>query len=466
MAENSILTPSLGRSNSKMSFSKNLPRAVRKSAATLLLLAALAVEVYFLVRGKPLGLLSKWTGGSSWMEGEPIASVVSKVQDVRVQPVGDLVWDAVEPAQTLYKKQNLLTLARSKVLIEFADGSGLELQENTLVEIDRPAESGGFGKPKRLSMKLLRGSLRKVRTRKEPGAAAPTDYEIQLGDSKIEFGSRTSLNLQAEDAASGRGAQVVVEEGDARTDHAGESLSLRAGEEGAFPLQGEKGSVVTRRNQFAPVLPSGGALLESEAEKTQVKFKWNINTPPMGEDPQELEISADPAFKSQVNRLRIAGTHPPLQYVETQVTLPTGSEPKPWYWRVKGLGPAEGVSRTEKFWLQPKARPALLLPGEGSKLPPKEVTRFVWKEATEASEYDLELKGAVARVERVRQASYELAADDAQPGQVQWRVRIRYADGAASAWSDWRSLTLSGAPAGPPPPADLEADVTPQGESR
>jgi hypothetical protein len=84
----------------------------------------------------------------------------------------------------------------------------------------------------------------------------------------------------------------------------------------------------------------------------------------------ELEVSDDPEFKSNLKKLRIGPTEPPLKQVLGKIALPVNPKATAWYWRVRTLNLHPSVTKSEKFWIQSKKEASQLQLFKPPALPP------------------------------------------------------------------------------------------------
>jgi len=311
----------------------------RKTA--ILLLIALLIEVYFIIYDIPfLGQ------DRPAIDTPPIADLVTSKNTVRVQDPGELVWGETTQGQRLHQRQSLLTLERSRAELAMLDGSGIEVDENSLITLESIDESAGDIPV----IRIHRGGIRRTKSGKTGQA-----LQILVGNHSLVASPDAELRVIAGPEGVGGRAEVIVDEGRVTLDPTPgmSELTLKAGQEMMLG-EGRSRSGEIRSAGLSVQGPAGGDLIESDKGTATVRFRWRIHDSAPAGTPLELEVSRDPTFQKDVSTLRIAATEPPLKYVDTKITLPTGKEAALWHWRVRPVGSRpDQNSRTENFWVKP-----------------------------------------------------------------------------------------------------------------
>src|SRR5687767_8318594 len=103
------------------SVATNPPRS-KWRIVSIALLFLLALEIYFLVRDVPL-LGNRGSPEEYLNRGDstPVAELVRRRNEVRVQAPGALVWQESRDGQTLFRLQSLLTAEDSRAEVAFLD---------------------------------------------------------------------------------------------------------------------------------------------------------------------------------------------------------------------------------------------------------------------------------------------------------------------------------------------------------
>jgi hypothetical protein len=316
---------------------------------TLILFFALGIEIYALLNDIPWIQSFFLDQPRQDHSDSPIAQLMSHKNTVRTQSGGEIVWSEASPQQGLHWQDSILTLERSKAEIAFLDGAGLIIDENSLIQLQRRTE--GESNSQRITVKLLRGSLRKIKGR--ANSDSTQELSIQVGDTLANLSNDSELTIVA-NPTSPEGGQIQVQAGEIRLETPSGTLLLKRDEETTLN--------VTKNSKIQPVVkpaifvlrsPTGGENIEADVD-AKVKLRWNVNGHRTGGDPLEVEVSQSPDFKQDVHRLRIGATTPPLEYVEAKIKLPIQTQPARWFWRVRTASENSIFSHVESFWIQPK----------------------------------------------------------------------------------------------------------------
>ncbi|MCM2321876.1 MAG: FecR domain-containing protein [Oligoflexia bacterium] len=428
----------------------NPPTATRSTWpwASLGLLAALAVELYLLLNDVPL-----LPGQGAPVRGPttaPVAELMTQRNIVRVQAPGGLVWEETTPGQVLHRSESVLTLARSRAEIAFLDGTGLVLDENTLVQLEK-TPSDDASHYQKIVVKLLRGKLHKSAPKKasqllsrqtEKGTTPP--LEIQVGDTRAILNSATELTVTALPER----MSVEVHSGEVELSAPQKQITVTEGEEATLDAKGSSPRVA-RKIPLTLLAPRAGTHLLPLATRTSVDFRWRNNLTSLPAVPMDLEAGTDPAFEGEVIRLRIPATEPPLKSVQASLKLPTGAATATrWYWRVRPLDRNASPSATESFWIQPLPVPRLKSSGPD----------LFWSAVEGATGYLVEISRAGEQTRVVPVTTTTLRVPTSGAGDYRLRVRAQLPSQLQTPWSAPHSFTVQEAAdsaALPPPPGEL-----------
>ncbi|MGZ3697616.1 MAG: FecR domain-containing protein, partial [Bdellovibrionota bacterium] len=369
-----------------------------------------------------------WRSGS---ETPPIADLISHRNETLFQAPGEVIWASTHDGQTLHRNARVMTLERSKAEIAFLDGTGIVVEENTMIELERnPTEGPGL---KSLRLKLVRGSIRKAPRHALAGAPAP-QVEIETAGSTLEVSPLSELAVSVE--ASGKAARVQVFAGEAQAQGSADSapVTIGAGDEASL---GKK--VTARKAVFSLAGPVNGETLGLPSDG-RVNFRWTVDPSAIGAHPTVLEASTHADFSGEVRHVTIAASEPPLAQVEAKLKLtePAGRSEQ-WYWRVRALDADTLTSPVEKFWTERSVAPELRYPPDASHVAAGAGVELAWG-ALEGASYTLELDGAERAV-----AAPTAALDAPGAGEHRWRVRAKLVDGTETGWSAARTFTVAGA---------------------
>lgn len=382
-------------------------------------------------------------------QAPPIAELMSVQNSVRVQDEGELIWDEASGRRTLFRRQSLLTLEGARAEIAFLDGTGLVIDEKSLVVLEKsPADDSG--QYQRIVLRLVRGTLHKASPRKTSdllrriGSRTP-EFEIEAGGARIELTPTSEVTVTT--------SHVLVQGGEIKiTGSSGSPITVRSGEEARLAGAESKTPPVVQRAPFLLLSPKAGQSIEAQTDRQAVRFRWNATRDAVASRPQELEASRDPDFRTGVLRARIAGAEPPLEYVEINLEVPASRESVRWHWRVRS---GERVSVSESFSLAPRVAPASRYPTAGARVAAGSALELSWGPILSATSYEIEVSG------RPPLTSTEpfVRVDSLEEGTARWRVRARLSDGSVTEWGESREIRVGSSATDetpPPPPDELE----------
>ncbi len=430
------------------SITLNDGRAKTTLLATLTLGVGLAIEVFYLLNDIPL-----WNPPSSRSftpSTPPIAELMTRQNDVKTQAPDELVWNEAREGQTLYRRQSVLTLEGSKAEIAFLDGTGLTVDEKSLVQLEKTPSDESLGY-QRLVIKLLRGKIHKSSPRKTSdlsrklGARTP-EIEIQTGDTHVMLTPSSELTITALPEDPTRGARIEVQSGEVSvvSPH-GQMVSKQGEEVTTFKDSESKPEVKTL--SFTLLSPKGGTDIQALNSKQRIRFRWNAAREAATGTTQEVEISQDPQFRSVTVRSKIPAAEPPLQYVEVNVEVPATSTPSLWHWRVRAPSPERHkeaiVSTKETFWLRPLPIPELRYPLDRVRVQSDRPIDLSWMSVDTATAYELEVhEPSGNRVHSLNDPTARLQPP-AVMGVTRWRVRAKLKSGDSGPWSTLREIHWS-----------------------
>jgi|GEM_PF-4216728 len=398
----------------------------------------------------------------------PIAELVTGRNSIRIQNAGELIWSTANSGEPLLDKQSLLTLEDSRADVAFLDGTGLVVEENSLIQITRPPGNA------RIFINLLRGSVQKRRAiadlKKGP------ELVITAGNSQIisKPGSEFTVTMTPESIG---GAKLFIHKGEASVIAGDAKPSIaNLGETVEIARLGSADVPVARRNAFHLRSPRGGDPLKPTSEFV---FEWSIDVNQIADSPQEIEVSTDPEFIRDTRKKMINATYPPLENARASFFLPPTDATVRWYWRVRALS-KQLMSPTETFMLEPDPRPAPLLPSNASVARAGLPIDFAWSAVKDAENYEIQVTStrntASADESKQTQTSRLFARiPDLPLGEWKWQVRARFPGGVAGRWSAARRFTVITPPpvverpkdySPPPPPKLQEPEIEKKSQNR
>ena len=408
---------------------------------SLLLLCALLAELYFLLNDVPLRSARNWLPSDRSMP--VIGELMTKENQVQIQTSGELVWEDAQPGQTLRRKQSILTLDSSKAEVAFLDGTGLLIDANSLVLLEKNSadDRGGYEK---IVIRLLRGSIHKSLPRKtseilrysaEGGKRVTPEFEVLAGEKRIEVHAQDELSL-SENA--GR-YELSVREGAPEIHLGSSSLVLHSGETVELPNSPENlEKLKPEMSKISLLTPTEG---ESISNAIPV-FRWKNGE----SDSLRISIGSDPNFKSTLITKNLAkGT---AEWLWPEIPFPMrGQAPQLFYWQVESLNnPA--LKSVGNFWLLPQVIPEILSPQKSqNRILMGEKFQIVWTPLEKALSYEVDFENGEKETVTLETLDIVPATE-----KIRFRVRAKFQDGSYSAWSEERALRAVSEKAPPPPP--------------
>ncbi len=398
---------------------------------------ALGVEIYLLVYDIPILRDPDMNRVVSGARGAIVAELVDRKNVVRIQEAGDIVWEDISPGQKLHQSQSVLTLEGAQAQIAFLDGSGLVVDESSLVRIERLEKSG------RIVVSLMRGTLHK-RGRHRTGKPSDRDMEIRLGSATAiaKAGSEVTVVASPETAM---GHRILVQEGQIALDAGTGSIEVSKGEEAQFTPDASS-PPRTRKLPFTLVYPRSNEIVSRNGKTA---FKWEVDTAIAKGGPLELLVSADPGFGEGTLKSTIGATHPPLKTIQAAIDMSGFADAEKLFWKVRSV--SQGLeSAIETFVLEERIRPSLVHPLHHARITPGTATTLVWRPVPEAAGYEIEIN---SKTVSSKDSYYE--HHEWSEGENTWRVRAKTDEGRFTDWSETRMIEVVGHDQPPPPPTEL-----------
>ncbi|GHV69336.1 hypothetical protein AGMMS49928_11220 [Spirochaetia bacterium] len=254
----------------------------------------------------------------------PIGTISFKYKTAQRRLSDRVLWDQLQQESPVYAGDTIRTAGLSEAVIHFPGGSKVDLDENTLIQIQT---SGG-----RTRIDLEDGFLSL--------AAGSGGLMIGSGGTVVEAVPDAVLSAGTGES----GLTLRVNEGSVRlTDTEGISREESAGAVISPASQVEPAAVV-----FAP--RPNARFLNPRQEPLDLAFSWNrLNLAP--EEPLKLEIAEDRRFNRIVQTFESRET-------AAQIALPSGL----WYWR---LTFADAALATGRVSVVPAPAPSLITPSDG-----------------------------------------------------------------------------------------------------
>jgi len=291
---------------------------------------------------------------------QSVGTVVSRSNVVQRRAADRLLWDRLIKESSIYLGDIIRVAEHSTAEIDL-EGQQINLNENTLIRIQRAADGGN------LQIELTEGSI-SVSTGDEGG-----NIQLNLMGQVVETTSGSVLNLTAD----AEGVLIQVNEGAARIiKEDGESRAMSSGS----MLVIDSGGTEKRSPAVIVTRPRSNArFLNNKKEPLPVNFQWNrINLEQ--DDYLNLEIAEDRNFEKIVRTIEGLTD-------STRSSFDAGT----WNWRIS-LG--DNILSSGRFTVAQASSPELVSPIKDSSIlyhndPPS--VRFQWSGVGEASHYFLEV---------------------------------------------------------------------------
>ncbi|HUP57949.1 MAG TPA: hypothetical protein VM598_10890 [Bdellovibrionota bacterium] len=395
--------------------------------------------------------------------GTPMAMVERRESSVRRKAAGTFVWNNVNLADDLYRRDLVQTSAESSALIRFSDNTLLEVGENSLVVIDDLKD---------FKLGVMRGNLvvrsaqgdRKISI-DEDGKAKVEEISLRLlkPEPLARFFAAERVGREIEFAWASRGQAAQ-----------GAAYKLEISQERAFPpgatrviesreaaarmalvpgrwfwrvSAGASGSSETRQFRVAqaaaltPVFPVGGQRVPRWGADRTLQFRWATSQIGVGIEAQSrhfLEVADDSEFRIGKRESQLAAD----AGAAVIDAVPAGRR----YWRIRSqFGDLVLLSRAESFVAEEGKDLGLTqtYPATGERLElSRAAVRFAWDSDGPAQSFQIEIESADGKPVASTTAgarSYAWSAPAA--GQYRWRVTAR-AGTQSLGQTAWRNFSV------------------------
>lgn len=261
----------------------------------------------------------------------PIGTISSSDNDVRRKNSGNFVWLPGNKKDQIYNRDSIFTGDGSKAAIQLNDGSLIQIQENSLVNLN--LKNGQMELDLRFGQFVGNGnSTLRVKSGDE-------EYVIQGKDAKFEINK--SQNGAVDVKVLSGNAEIT---GKAGKQNLKSNESLQITKKGAEKNQADAKITLLTKNE---------ALLYREADKAPLPFAWE-GKGPMSQ--YQIEIAKTSDFK-KVLALRTT--------TEQKFNVKDSLQEGEYFWRVKGLDDNRkplATSATHKFYLSYMLAPTITTP--------------------------------------------------------------------------------------------------------
>ena len=418
------------------------PRPVRRDFDWALSLLSLAGALFC------TWLLAQHHEENAARSEAPIATLTLARAQVRRRPLGLLAWNHLDPGAAVYDLDSVFVPPGSAASLTFENGSRLEVEENSLVVINRPASSEGA----QTQVQLIRG--------RASGISGKGGMELR--------GTNWVTNLPAQAGAMvnlqpGKPAHVEVFAG---TAHVKTNSGAHALEENQAADIAANGTLESARFSVALTSPLRSARLYFQASPPPVVFAWKQSEA----GALRVQIASDRGFREVIlDAPVIDGT---LRF------QPLGSGT--FWWRVAS---ADGQPRSEVRTLElledrapipsspgldeqidTHARSITLTwsavqnaPGYRVEISKQEDfgSLVKWRSGWAAVRYQVEVQAPGMAVAKSAPQRPGLSSSVTTPGRYEWRVRAEDVEGGTSEWSTRGSFVLA------PPVQEVVVKVVP-----
>ncbi|MCS6971670.1 MAG: FecR domain-containing protein [Leptospiraceae bacterium] len=350
----------------------------RDKIVTALLLLAVALLLYL--------LQCHWRRRSGLKgEAQPVGEVEYKYRQVQRKFADRMVWEDVEPKTPVYAYDWIMTQENSDARLSFKNGARVEIDPESLVEIEDPAE----------------GTM------------------LTLREGNIQADTRQSGKgvIRAAD-----GSTIELEKGRAQVASRGKELSVDVKEGRAKIAQGNKKTIA-----------ESGEIVEKKGDEFQkTRTEIRLKSPPQEivfDDPNrpvDFVFEAPPESRDCNIHLKSGDKTERIIKVAKGSThrekLPHGT----YYWRATCLAQNKLISSgTGTFRIRPSAGLELVAPRQGELVPTNQAETLVlrWQggPATVELSQSPDFNPVITRAEKIEN-SY--AVPKLKPGKYYWRVSL------------------------------------------
>lgn len=285
-----------------------------------------------------------------------LATVAFRSSEVRRRPAGTLLWDMIEAGQPLFEEDTVYVATGASATIHLDDGARLELEENTLVVLERPTKAA------HTRVAVRKGAM--------SGVAGSRELEVAAG------GALASLEPSAEarvDVDPRGGAEVAVLGGSATVATPAARQRLEKDQRGSI---GAGGGVALSAPPAATLVwpPRNHRLRQGEP----IRLRWR----PAPTEAIGIQVARDREFA------QIAWT---AEGAAGELALGTPAIGQYWWRAVDATGRAR--SETRRFAVYDEAPPRPLRPRDAERLE-LPIVPFAWSKVPGASRYEIEISGS------------------------------------------------------------------------
>lgn len=412
------------------------------------------------------------TGTGMSGQGAPIAQVLQAEKRVKRRLASSYIWNAVQAEQQLFRRESVQTGPESQAVIRLADGTTVEVRENSLVVIDETknlmnsfiqgslilhqesgdsvmtAGSDGTVQIRELTAQLLSPSLSeiffttkgiptkihfewKLRSGPSPERNSPIAVQISRDAS---FQKLQTLTDPTAELPTGRHYWRIVQTKDGQREE---------------PISAVAQFSVVKAAPLTLTAPSDGERVEFFGDQATLEFRWVDRPGHSGKRSanviekvdHQLEISDDPKFEKIIAAKRVSAS----SQIARMSGLPMGS----LFWRIRSKwGPVNVESPMQTFRIERAARlPIELLTPRDEATLPESPLRLSWRGGRQGAEsrYSVEVESTIpgrkfSKVESTHSGGISMAS--LSPGAYRWRVKA-FSNTDVSGESEWRDFSIA-----------------------
>lgn len=346
--------------------------------------------------------------------GEEIGRLAHVTNVAQRKYADQVIWESLDDDIPVYNKDSIRTGDYSRARVRLADGTEIEIAENSMIVLNISGESADIN--------FVYGSINAKRG--EDAGGGGVALSITSEDKVITIDDGADSDIQLNKGDSNAALDVVVNSGEATVQtESGQATTI--GKDERASLSGE--TIEVRKISLRPQGPGAGAqfFLEGGARNTNVSFTW---APVQGNPTVRLEVSRKRDFSESALDRSVKGTR-------AGGALGQGT----YYWRLsaKNNSGQTDYSEVRNVSVLRNTPLSLQAPATGRTFdyvnsPP--FINFSWSENELADSYVLEVAGdrafrniVQARTVRVRSTSLSL-----EEGDYFWRVRTQSEIGGGS----------------------------------
>ncbi len=388
-----------------MRFSKN------DASFTALMLAVIIFLSYLLYQN--------FASRINALEGsKPVGTVIYKHHKVKRKYYGRFVWESVQPETPIFLMDSILTHDQSDAIINLNNGAKVEMDANSLVEIDLINDG--------LGIKLRKGGItasgnsgKKVMVESKDG----TRIDVSKASARLSQ-DKSGLKVAV------KTGQVTVQQKDKA------KRTVREGKQ----LQVDNTGKLTEKSITIQLLsPNDGKIIQTnpkidstDSTKNQnfpVTFQWKTTSSSGAVRRFKVFVSQDAGFEqnSSSTIVRFINSSNTSNASAIKIDLRMGA----WYWKVEGVdktGQVKEISHIQSFKIVPNNQIILFTPNDKSSIAfnnSKQTIFFSWQTPWEDAQVVYELASSPNMQSPIRQQktrNNSFVVTGLKPGKYFWRV--------------------------------------------